>query len=531
MKFWPYFRFFILSILGALTLSLISLFFLIRISDMVVEDYRYGYLLYMARAIEKSSDYQPVSKININKYPAPPAPKDNSILKIAEFGPQLINDTNPEIIKDFDEAFPDIPRRLKSKMKGVIFEKKGPKPSLWLVSNDGKIISSNTIHSLPIKWEDLPHPKKIHGIRSNENPLFEPKTFIVRLDTDPITFLVLHNERSLFQGPYLWIQGMHTFTTAALAVFLALSISFYYLRRKSLQARKVLSKLESGDLKARFEVKRFDEFGSLILDFNRMADEIERLVKKLNDTEASRSNLLQELGHDLRTPLTSLSTSFETLQLHNNDLSEEDRMELFSIVSADILYFRDLLEKLTIVATIDEPHYKASTETIDLSSLIHSEIKLRQSSSSSEGIKWSFNQNVERPEYISGDSHLITRLFKNAFDNAARFAQKSIDVNLKVRSEQIEVLICDDGPGLTVEAIESFAKRRERRLRKDKGPNDFSLGLGSVIMKTIAEVHGGSIEIKNIFDGTEIKGAKLKVIFKRSNLNRKIFLLTPSTIS
>lgn len=526
LKIWPYFRLLFFSIVGALTLSFISLFFLIRISDMVVEDYRYGYLLYIARAIEKSSDYQPVSKINVNKYPAPPAPKNNTLLKIAEFGTPTISEPLPASL---DDSLMELPKRLRTKIRNSTIERRSPKPSLWLISEDGGVLSSNTLNPLPIKWEDMPHPKKVHGIRSNDNPLFEPKTFIVRLDTEPTTYLVSHNERSLFQGPFLWIQGMHTFTTAALAVFLALSISFYYLRRKSLEARKVLSKLEAGDLKARFEIKRFDEFGSLLLDFNRMANEIERLVKRLNDTEAARSNLLQELGHDLRTPLTSLSTSFETLQLHHDELSQEDRNELFSIVSADILYFRDLLEKLTIVATIDEPHYKATTEAIDLTSLLQSEIKMRQASANNS-IKWSFEQNNSEPEIISGDSHLITRLFKNAFDNAFRYANSSIRVKLKSQNDRVEVIVCDDGPGLTADAMESFAKRRERRQRKNKGQSDFSLGLGSVIMKTIAEVHGGSIEIKNVVINEETKGAKLKIIFKRSNLNRKNFLLTPSTI-
>jgi hypothetical protein len=68
-----YFRLFLISMIGALALSLISLFFLVMISDMVVEDYRYGYMMYLGRKIEKSSEDYPVSTINVNKYPAPPA--------------------------------------------------------------------------------------------------------------------------------------------------------------------------------------------------------------------------------------------------------------------------------------------------------------------------------------------------------------------------------------------------------------------------------------------------------------------------
>ncbi len=489
MKSLFYFKLFFISVIGALTLSLISLYSLVRISDMAVEEYRYGYFMYVARVIEKRNNYQPVSKINVNKVSAPPEVKGDTynLLKLTEFGPDL----------------------------GVSKDDHRPKPSLWLVSQKGTILSTTTSQPLPIEWKKLKKPKKIHGIQSNEQRfLLEPKTFVVKLDTTPVTYLISYNERTLFQGPYLIIQGTHTFTTAALAVFLALSISFYYLRRKSGEARKVLSKLGAGDLKARFEIKRFDEFGNLILDFNRMADEIERLVMRLRDTEVSRSNLLQELGHDLRTPLTSLSTAFETLKEHQDLLSAEERSEIFSMVGTDIRYFKDLLDKLTLIATIDGPHYKTTTEKINLNSLLETEVLSRQIASG-QNLNWRLIQDDVATPVILGDSHLITRLFRNAFDNAARYAVNSITVKINNLRDQVEILIMDDGPGLSEESILAFGKRRERRQRKEKDPDDFSLGLGSVIMKTIAQVHGGQVEMVNLLNQEKINGACLRVLLHK----------------
>lgn len=485
-----YLKLFVLSVVGALTISLISLYCLVRISDLAVGDYRYGYLLYIGRAIEKSNNYRPVSKINVNKVKDPPLPQGDTLnlLKLTEFGPDL--------------------------GESAAFTEKRTRPLLWLASQEGIILSSNTDVALPIDWKDLRLPKKIHGMESNETNILEPKTFIVKLNTTPTTYLISHNERTLFQGPYLFIQGTHTFTTAALAVFLALSISFYYLRRKSSEARKVLAKLASGDLKARFEIKRYDEFGSLILDFNRMADEIEKLVKRVQDTEVSRSNLLQELGHDLRTPLTSLTTAFETIKLHLELLSQEERQEIFSMITTDIRYFKELLDKLTLVATIDGPHYKSSTEKINLNSLLETEVYSRQIAAGHE-LNWRLVQNETISPYILGDSHLITRLFRNAFDNASRYAVNNITVKISVQKDKVEVLVMDDGPGLTAESISSFGKRRERRQRKEKDPEDFSLGLGSVIMKTITQVHGGTIEMMNMMTQEQVQGACLKVTFQK----------------
>lgn len=84
MKRLVYFKLFLISIVGALILSFMSLVFMVRISDMVVADYRYGYLLYIARSIERSTVYKPVADVNVNKFPSPPPMQ--SALKIIDSG-------------------------------------------------------------------------------------------------------------------------------------------------------------------------------------------------------------------------------------------------------------------------------------------------------------------------------------------------------------------------------------------------------------------------------------------------------------
>jgi signal transduction histidine kinase len=492
-----YLKLFCISLLGALFLSFVSLVFMVRVSDMVVADYRYGYLLYIARTIERSTVYRPVADVNVNKIPSPPPLKN--ALSIIEQG-YTMNEN------ELDES---LTRKLSRKFK-IKGDEERSKPFLWLVNEKGEILSANNLQGIPIEWDKLPRPKKVHGIKSNDGVLFNPKTFVIRLDTDPKTYLISHNPKTLFQGPFLWIQGMHTFTTATLAMFIALSLLFYYLRRKSREARVVLNKLEQGELNARFDIHRFDEFGNLLGDFNRMAEQIERLVKRVSMTESSRSELLQELGHDLRTPLTSLSTSIETLSIHDKDLEETDRKELFTMMTSDIHYFKELLEKLTIVATIEDPHYKSSTEIIHLDQLLDAEVKNR--SLGSEKISWMFERKNESAPVILGDEHLITRLFKNALDNASRFARETIKVQLRELKDTIEIMIMDDGPGLTPEAIAAFGNRRERRSIKERS-HEFSLGLGSVIMKTIAEAHDGTISMENQ-NGRQ--GACLRVTFRKA---------------
>ena len=470
-----YFRLLFFSIVGAFVLSIISLLCLKLISETLIADYRAEHLLFMARAIEKSSAVRPVSMINVDTY-VPPSHSE-----------PLKTDNNME------------PKE---------------KPSYWLVSEKGYVLSSHNQTTLPVPWDELVKPEKARVLKSNADIFsFEAQTFLVKLKTEPTTYLVYQDKKAPIGGPIVIVQGILTFTTVAVAVFLALSLTAYYLRKKSREAREVLSRLESGDLEARFEIKRFDQLGNLLLDFNRMAHAIEHLVKRLSDTELTRSNFLQELGHDLRTPLTSLSTSFETIQAHYKQMSEEDRSELFSIVQSDISYFKDLLEKLMVIATVDQPLYKTSTETIDLKEILSQELKSRQSTS--EKIQWKFESKTDGPYLIKGDEHLIVRLFKNALDNSSRYAKGEINVVLGEHQDNVQVMILDDGPGLSEASLEAFGKRREIRVRSPENTH-FSLGLGSVIMRTIVEAHGGMIEIGNIFSESGVAGACLSIELRQN---------------
>ena len=90
--------------------------------------------MYIAKAIEKSNNYRPISKINVNKVNAPPTPIGGALnlLTITEFGPDLGGNER------------DNP----------------PRPSLWLVGQEGTILSSTTAADLPIEWKELQLPKK-----------------------------------------------------------------------------------------------------------------------------------------------------------------------------------------------------------------------------------------------------------------------------------------------------------------------------------------------------------------------------------
>lgn len=481
------------SIAIALILSLCSLLFLNRLTAIQASRFRDDFLAFFVPSLEKrlqNLSLQEIRTLNGRIFRhGPPS-----------FGPP------PEGLRPPGPPpmMPPPPRPLGG---GAGFG-----PGMWLLTAQGEVIAQRDNEPWTLSWKDLPHPQVSGKAQSREDFFrLKPSISVVKLATPEPLYLVVVEDKRLFLAPLLMTQAVLTASMIVIALVVAMASIFFYLRRKSEEARSVLRRLEQGDLKARFEIKRFDEFGELMLDFNRMAEEIETLVRRIHETETKRKELLQELGHDLRTPLTSLKTNFETLQVHHEKLSVQQKTSMFGILIGEIDYFKDLIEKLMTIASLDEPHYKKSTVHVDIQELLLQEIKARQNAPDNK-LTWIFDDSLSVPDrVVLGDAHLIQRLLRNGLDNASRYAETKVFVQLRYEEGKIQVRILDDGPGLDNEALHTFGLRREFQGRRLTKGGHYSLGLGSVIMKTIAELHNGKIQITNhVHDGKK-EGAVLSI--------------------
>ena len=116
-----------------------------------------------------------------------------------------------------------------------------------------------------------------------------------------------------------------------------------------------------------------DEIGQAMCRFNKMAEEIERLVEHLRSVEKARMALLQELAHDLRTPVASLKNLLATLEKRDQGSDTKVRAELMTLAQKEVDYFARLLEDLLILAQISEPRYAGDRREIQLEELFEDE--------------------------------------------------------------------------------------------------------------------------------------------------------------
>ena len=318
-------------------------------------------------------------------------------------------------------------------------------------------------------------------------------------------------------APQVWGMTPENFSTVIFFIslllgFLCCSFALISLYRRTAQtASYVLSELKKGNLSTRFPVSPFEPSQSITLEFNEMANEIEKLVTTIRENEEERSSLFQELAHDIRTPVTGLRSLIETIHEHGNSMSQEQLSEFTSSSLAECNYIARLVEDLLFISGVKSVQHLEDFTSINIANLIEEEASLFEN----------IELNVDTQSgTLNGNPYLLKRLFRNALENAVSFAKAHVEINLKEDKEVFSISIIDDGPGLSSRALKDYGKksfaRKQRSVKQDA--NRLSIGLGSFIIDRIAHLHKGNIIMENLVKEDEILGAKLTIHLPKNKI-------------
>lgn len=340
---------------------------------------------------------------------------------------------------------------------------------------------------------------------------------IVRLSGSTPYFLkILPPFGKDFPRPNKWffiLPLVSLFGSLILGVGVTIFIVYSAIVKHTKTADQVISQLQQGNLKARFQIRKDDEVGRAMLKFNQMADEIEALVQRLRDVETSRIRLMQDLAHDLRTPIASLKSLIETLKFRDQELTADVKSELLHLSAKEIDYFQRLVEDLLLLAQVAEPKYKVGADLIDIVPILNEEIYDCELKSKSAANVVQIEKKISEDAIkMIGDPYLLKRLIRNGLENSISFANRKVLVSCLQIDGQIKIVIEDDGKGFSDEALQKFGERRISRIIEAERSKRVSVGLGSVIMKTICELHRGSIKASNLVTAEgKVSGAKVEI--------------------
>ena len=222
-------------------------------------------------------------------------------------------------------------------------------------------------------------------------------------------------------------------------------------------------------------------------DIRQAAAAFNLMQDKLVEALQNQKNTLAAIGHDLRTPLTSLRVRAETLP----DSPKRDK------IIAKIEELAAMLEAILRFAKLQSDPAALSKQPVRLTSLVSALCSDYQSSEK----ECSFKVNNEPPELFI-DTLNMRRALGNIIDNGLFFGSK-VTVTLDIAGSHATITVQDNGPGVPAEKLAQLTKpffRTENSRNADSG----GIGMGLALAKQIIELHHGEIHFQNLENGFHV---------------------------
>jgi len=261
-----------------------------------------------------------------------------------------------------------------------------------------------------------------------------------------------------------------------------------YLTMPILRLRSAAQQITAGQLSVRAEVAlelRRDEFGDLVRDFNRMASKTEGLI-------SSQRQLLNDVSHELRSPLARMNVALDLLRRHVGDDPALNRMEI------DLQRLNEMIGRLLTVAKLEAASTLQNPVRVNLSELVSSVASDAEFEAQERGSRVDVVQAADL--VVPGDPNLLRSAIENVLRNAVRFtaAGTAVEVNLRasaaVGADEATIVVRDHGMGVPEEELALIFKPFYRLA---DSRDSTGAGLGLAIAERIVRLHGGRIRAMN----------------------------------
>jgi signal transduction histidine kinase len=287
-----------------------------------------------------------------------------------------------------------------------------------------------------------------------------------------------------------------------LAAALSIGLSLMFLRlltRRLSVLERAMSRFGTqvaGSGSARPKWQGGDEVDRLEALFRDLAARVEQQMAELQKVDAARREMLANLSHDLRTPITTLLAHLESLQMEEQPLDDQERKEYVAVAMRQSKRVAQLVEQLLEAAKLEARQVAASPETFPIGELLQDVVQKFSLAARERGVELSMDVSAEGLR-VYADIALLERVFDNLIENALRHTPGGgrVTVSAAQDGERVRLAVADSGAGMTAEQA---ARVFDRFYRGDAGRSTKSgqAGLGLAIVKSILELHGTTISVE-----------------------------------
>ena len=264
--------------------------------------------------------------------------------------------------------------------------------------------------------------------------------------------------------------------------------------------KKAVLQYAEGRLDSRFQHKRRDEIGELGRAFNIMADNLEAMIR-------SGRELVANVSHELRSPLTRLRISEELLRERDEGPGRDQRLRHLDNIREEIEHLDGLIGRLLEINRLDLREAETRPEPVDLSGLSHGMAARYLAAREYRDID--FRVEVADGVEVLGSVESLASVLTNLLDNAFKYCPRGGRALLSLEGASGDT----DGPGMVRLRVENTCKGLApeeleavfQPFRRAGSGEQQGYGLGLAIVRKIVEKHGGRVRAVNLSDGLRLE--------------------------
>lgn len=328
--------------------------------------------------------------------------------------------------------------------------------------------------------------------------------YILDIDNNNITWQPLSTwDTVAYYGSYAAMVGLPVFY---IAVGIGAAAAVYYrkkLREPITQLQNGVERIQEDNLDFHIEYDGDDELGRLCCSMEKMRRELRQKHKALWESLEQRKLLNASVSHDLRTPITVLKGYLDYLEknIPQDKLTEDMLFDTVSSMQGAVNRLELYVESVRDIEKIENIEIEKRSENVKL---LLNELRsnVRQLARNKEIII----SNDITVDKIQIDKGVFFRILENLLQNALRYAEKQVSINLSHKKDFLILTVKDDGKGFSAADLE---KATTVFYSNDKEKQHFGIGLS--VCKILCEKHGGLLYVGNQKEKGACVTAKLKI--------------------
>lgn len=407
------------------------------------------------------------------------------------YGPGMdrIDDKGRQIVHTFLKE-PDVPSALPTLRRDIEGMSRNLQVDIALVNFSGEaFLQSSHAH-----WTTFTLRSAIEASMARRQDIHHPGPYISVYPVSVLGKNAFAVVRGIPDPDFQDEDWAHIFSVSTgLAMFMFL---FYRLTRRKMHYIQDLARglvtISTGDLRTRVPIAGGDELASLATHINQMAGKLDLKMEEERRAEREKNELISNVSHDLRTPLTLIMGYLNLLKDGHYETEAQFR-DYLDITYGKSEKLKKLIDDLFEFTKITTRGFELNLEPVNLVGLLEQVTEEFVSIAEQEQLQIC-RQLPEQPIPVLIDPHQMSRVFDNILNNALKYSHKPgrVDISVDIQDKMVTVSVENDADPFTSDDLSRLFERFYR-VDSSRSSSTGGSGLGLAIAKGIVAHHGGDI--------------------------------------